>query len=1162
MLKAVQHLCALPGATSVVLQGEGEHFSVGGNPYTLRANGRKHAGFALSLRELYAGFLYFHLLSLPIVGAVHGKLVGGGVAGCLHADYLLADRASTFEHGNLVRGVNVLGMLSQTFLMALGPHAQHVYLQNAKLDAAAAHAGGLVDQLCVGSVAAHSSAREVAGLAANATSLIRALRCHRTSIDPSVLAREALGHAECQVINGGFAKSRIQTHTSMLESHQALAIVAGSTMRKEIKDMRMYMRGAVSGAEFGAEEQLLWHCLTEGRACAPLPGVKAVRAGAQRPKAQLATRSSPPAALSFDRLTGVAVAKLGSSGAGPLLEAALFLLASLGPALSAVELHVACTKGLSGSARTLEWSRRALDVIQGLGVPVTSSAEHAAQNFAAWLAAHPPAGKRHMLNLTRCCSARSATCPHDAGVVAMAALLDGAGTRETKLRVAGRAAQIEASLVCTPRSMCPTTHKQRLLLCPARLISEAPCQLAGRSRSSADVRALEVCTPRHCVSASALQARHGCVGSKARDLLTEWHHVCGEDEDAASLALAVVQRLMRRGSSSMIVGTLHVSATLLDRSKSLKTELMTLIKTGEAADGEGVDHYRVSQGELSALASCVRWAQSSCWDGRWAVAVCSADHPAASPRSSAMATAALVGPQAHADHPVRPQVYGDHPDRLMNRLWMAPLMTGDADSASACAAEGFDSGGRLLARLEARRLLGPAECVAICVPRPGTFGRFGWVARPAGPQSSNAYHLLETGSPTPDGTANRRYGFKELAGAEIAAPRAAASTPSLLQAPVTMKQVETGAMGLLAPLPTKQAAAPSPMVVSGSVPVHTTAMVREVADELIPNVSADAPLMEAGLDSLGTVEFRNRLQARLGDAIELPETLLFKFPTVRQVEAHLGSLVQPSSAVATPAIAAPPPALAQLLGSLLGPAVAPPAQPTQPTLDTTTMVREVAEDLIPGVSADAPLMEAGLDSLGTVEFRNRLQARLGDAIELPETLLFESPTLRQLETHLNSFGRPPVTACEPAAVPSAISNAAGLVRLSNGMKTPSTRAETAEPLPKQLMVAGASGRLPSAGRLADHSSCMRAGYDALVQVPLARWDFERTAYELQDASIASRCQFAGFVTEPELFSNGAFFLSHAETMAMDPQQRMMLEHGYEPACAVGCTVHAACAFEV
>ena len=48
------------------------------------------------------------------------------------------------------------------------------------------------------------------------------------------------------------------------------------------------------------------------------------------------------------------------------------------------------------------------------------------------------------------------------------------------------------------------------------------------------------------------------------------------------------------------------------------------------------------------------------------------------------------------------------------------------------------------------------------------------------------------------------------------------------------------------------------------------------------------PLMEAGLDSLGAVELRNALSARL--AMVLPATLTLDYPTMETLASHLAAL--------------------------------------------------------------------------------------------------------------------------------------------------------------------------------------------------------------------------------------------------------------------------------
>ena len=148
ILLAAEQL-ATRGATvrAIVLRGAGAHFSPGGNPHALERD-VPYAAVVHAVRQLYMGLVKLHALAVPLVCAVHGTVIGGGIAACLNCDYIVAEGSVTFEHGNLVRGVCPLGGLSRTLLHVAGrAHALAIYLSNGTLSAVEARTAGIVNEV-------------------------------------------------------------------------------------------------------------------------------------------------------------------------------------------------------------------------------------------------------------------------------------------------------------------------------------------------------------------------------------------------------------------------------------------------------------------------------------------------------------------------------------------------------------------------------------------------------------------------------------------------------------------------------------------------------------------------------------------------------------------------------------------------------------------------------------------------------------------------------------------------------------------------------------------------------------------------------------------------------------------------------------------------------
>uniref|UniRef100_UPI003D7516C0 type I polyketide synthase n=1 Tax=Nonomuraea jabiensis TaxID=882448 RepID=UPI003D7516C0 len=173
------------------------------------------------------------------------------------------------------------------------------------------------------------------------------------------------------------------------------------------------------------------------------------------------------------------------------------------------------------------------------------------------------------------------------------------------------------------------------------------------------------------------------------------------------------------------------------------------------------------------------------------------------------------------------------------------------------------------------------------------------------------------------------------------------------------------------------------------------------------------------------------------------------------------------------------------------------------------------------VEVDRAFRDLGFDSVTAVELRGRLNAALG--VRLPATVVFDYPNVKALA----SLVRDEVLGTRTEAGP-----------------TGESRGPVSD---DPIVIVGMSCRMPGGVTNADELWRLVAeGGDAISPLPDDRgWDVEGIYDPDPEAQLASYVRDGGFLRDAAEFDPEFFGISPREALAMDPQQRVLLEASWE-----------------
>jgi amino acid adenylation domain-containing protein len=175
------------------------------------------------------------------------------------------------------------------------------------------------------------------------------------------------------------------------------------------------------------------------------------------------------------------------------------------------------------------------------------------------------------------------------------------------------------------------------------------------------------------------------------------------------------------------------------------------------------------------------------------------------------------------------------------------------------------------------------------------------------------------------------------------------------------------------------------------------------------------------------------------------------------------------------------------------------------------------------IDVELSFADYGLDSKDTLRMSGDLADFLGRPIEA--TALYEHSTVNRLAGHL------------------------AMAPLQSQVSRKSTGGRIGEP----IAITGIGCRFPAARGVDAFWNLLRAGVDAVGEVPIERWDWTRFYHPEGTHPGKTNSRWGGFLDRIDEFDAGLFGISPLEAAGMDPQQRLLLETAWEAIEDAGLT---------